>query len=451
MSIDHNLNGVTINGYQIVKQIGTGAYGLVYLAIDLSTGSRVAIKAVSKINSKKVSKPSELLSTKLVDLFSADPVLENLNTLNLKKLANCDIEKDIPPCPFLKEVCIHLRLHEHPNVISIHQILDFKYCIFIVMDYFDEGDLFVNIVDRQVYTNSISLIKTVFTQLVDVISYCHSRGVYHCDIKPENIMVAQHGALLTIGDFGLAVESEFINSNICIGSSYYMPPERLISVNHNLKSDVEYPASSGDLWSLTIILINLTCMRNPWMKASELDLTFKAYLEKPEILKEILPISEELYQILILCLIEDPFKRISLFELRDLVINCPKFTNEGPLSIPETPEEMIKYTQCLVPAYSTTSSIDSIKSVYFESPGESPSHSPVFSNMETLYKQRQLHNHNHQYQNEPSNVLAFLGGNHLVCQCDNNRMKDLKSNYSIMTNVSFNMNGTDFDQLQAGY
>lgn len=444
MTLDHNLYGVTINGYQIIKQIGTGAYGLVYLATDLSTGSQVAIKAVSKINSKKVSKPSELLSSKLIDIFTVDPVLEDLNTLNLKKLANCDIAKDIPPCPFLKEVCIHLRLHDHPNVITIHQILDFKYCIFIVMDYFSEGDLFVNIVDKQIYTQSIGLIKNVFTQLVDVISYCHSKGIYHCDIKPENIMVANNGALLTIGDFGLAVESEFINSNICIGSSYYMPPERLISVNHNLKSDVEYPANSGDLWSLTIILINLTCMRNPWMKASELDLTFKTYLETPQILKEILPISEELYQILIRCLIEDPFERITLFELRDLVINCPKFTNQGPLSAAETPEEMLKYTQCLVPAYSTNSSLDSLKSVYFESPGHSPSHSPVFSNLELLNRQK--------YSNEPPNVLAFLKGNNNQqhCQCDNNKMKDLKPNYSIMTNVSFNMNG-DLEQLQAGY
>ncbi|KAH3676116.1 hypothetical protein WICMUC_002413 [Wickerhamomyces mucosus] len=438
MSLDNNLNGVIINNYQIIKLIGTGAYGLVYLAKNLQTGEHIAIKAISKIINKKISKPSDLLSNKLLEFFNnGNSTINGLKSLDLVKLSNCNIDKDLPPCPFLKEVVIHLKLHQHPNIITIHQILDFNYCIFIIMDYYSEGDLFVNIVDKKIYQNSISLIKNCFIQLLDVISYCHSKGIFHCDIKPENIMVSSNGSKLIIGDFGLATQCEFINSKICVGSSYYMPPERLCQLNHNLSSSIEYPSNKGDLWSLSIILINLICIRNPWMKASEQDPTFNAFLQNPKILLKILPISNELYEILIKCLIENPFERISLFELRDLIINCNKFTKDGPLSKIDSLDQYMNLNQeCLIPDYNnSTNSLEKKKSKTL-----SIGNSPILNQI---------------YNNEPLNVLKFLSngkntGNmepmisiHHINHINN------YDNYSLMTNLSFNMN-MDLEQ-QVGY
>ncbi|ONH68607.1 Serine/threonine-protein kinase VHS1 [Cyberlindnera fabianii] len=324
-----SLIGSTINEYRIQKLIGSGAYGLVFLAENIYTHELVAIKSVGKrVQNQKTAKHSEQLTCDLETYFELRNYhLEDLRPLNLAKIR--DMES--LPCPFLKEVSLHLQVHDHPNILSIHTILDSPVAIFIIMDYFPESDLFVNIVDSQVYVSSSTLIKTVFIQLLDAVAYCHAHGIAHCDIKPENIMCADKGSRVVLGDFGLAVQTQYIQAKTCIGSSYYMPPERLTQLNHNLHS-TQYPAAKGDIWSLAIILINLCCTRNPWTKACDQDATYRAFKDDPHVLTDILNISDELFSILRSCLVEEPSKRITLFELRERVLKCRSFTRTGPLS-----------------------------------------------------------------------------------------------------------------------
>lgn len=90
------------------------------------------------------------------------------------------------------------------------------------------------------------------------------------------------------------------------------------------------------MWSLGIILVNLTCGRNPWKRASIEDSTFRAYLKNPKFLSSILPLSSELDSILRRIFECDPRKRIGIPELRELVLRCPRFTKRSPMS-PLTP------------------------------------------------------------------------------------------------------------------
>jgi len=73
-------------------------------------------------------------------------------------------------------------------------------------------------------------------------------------------------------------------------------------------------------------LINLTCGRNPWKKASIEDSTFTAFLRNSKFLKSILPLTEELDCILRRIFECDPAKRITIPELRSMIIRCPAFT-----------------------------------------------------------------------------------------------------------------------------
>ena len=82
--------------------------------------------------------------------------------------------------------------------------------------------------------------------------------------------------------------------------------------------------------------MNLTCGRNPWKKASVEDPTFRAYLKNPEFLGSILPLSGELGAILRRIFECDPRRRISIAELRELVVRCPTFTKH-PTAAPPTP------------------------------------------------------------------------------------------------------------------
>lgn len=81
------------------------------------------------------------------------------------------------------------------------------------------------------------------------------------------------------------------------------------------------------------MLVNLTCGRNPWKRASLEDPTFRAYLKDPFFLKSILPLSTEIVCILSRVFERDPAQRISIPELRQLILECPRFT-ETPMPVP---------------------------------------------------------------------------------------------------------------------
>ena len=88
-----------------------------------------------------------------------------------------------------------------------------------------------------------------------------------------------------------------------------------------------------------MILVNLTCGRNPWKRASIEDATFRAYLRNSRFLSSILPLSPELDVILRRIFDCDPTKRISVEELRELVLRCPQFTTQSSILPPSPPCE----------------------------------------------------------------------------------------------------------------
>lgn len=87
-----------------------------------------------------------------------------------------------------------------------------------------------------------------------------------------------------------------------------------------------YVSAANDVWSLGVMLVNLTCGRNPWKRASMEDSTFREYLKDPFFLKSILPLSTEMVCILSRVFERDPAKRITIPELRQLILGCPRFT-----------------------------------------------------------------------------------------------------------------------------
>lgn len=82
----------------------------------------------------------------------------------------------------------------------------------------------------------------------------------------------------------------------------------------------------NDVWSLGVILVNLTCGRNPWKQASFQDSTYRAYARSREFLKTILPLSDELNDILGRIFNPRPEHRITLPELRNRILACSSFT-----------------------------------------------------------------------------------------------------------------------------
>ena len=98
-----------------------------------------------------------------------------------------------------------------------------------------------------------------------------------------------------------------------------------------------YASAPNDIWSLGVVLVNLTCGRNPWKRASMEDSTFRAYVRDRNFLKTILPISDSLNCILQRIFEVDPRRRISLEELRDAIQHCPAFSQSTATGLPPSP------------------------------------------------------------------------------------------------------------------
>lgn len=95
-----------------------------------------------------------------------------------------------------------------------------------------------------------------------------------------------------------------------------------------------FDSAANDVWSLGVILINLVFGRNPWKQACPRDETFSAFVLNSDFLQTILPMSDELNDIIksVFCL--NPRKRLSLPEFARRVQGCTSFTTAGEGSSP---------------------------------------------------------------------------------------------------------------------
>lgn len=100
---------------------------------------------------------------------------------------------------------------------------------------------------------------------------------------------------------------------------------------------ISYYTRQNDIWALGVILVNLTCGRNPWRQASGDDDTFVAFVHDPDFLQNILPISASCNEILKRIFSLNPQRRISLPDLRQAIqsVTCFTMSNEELRRAPE--------------------------------------------------------------------------------------------------------------------
>lgn len=215
----------------------------------------------------------------------------------------------------------------------MYAVFESPECTYVVLEYCSEGDLFTNITEKGHYIFNDGMAQHIFLQLLDAVEHCHLQGIYHRDLKPENVLVTRQGREVKLADFGLATREE-ITSDFGCGSTFYMSPE---CQQTSPKPFSAYHAAPNDIWALGVILVNLTCGRNPWKKAASDDSTFRAYYNDPAFLKSILPITDEFYWILRRIFDLDPLNRVRIPELRALIQTCPQFTKTSITALPPQP------------------------------------------------------------------------------------------------------------------
>jgi serine/threonine-protein kinase len=229
--------------YQIEKELGKGAMGVVYLGKDPKIGREVAIKTMN-----------------LSEEFEAE-------------------ELDEVKARFFREAETAGRLN-HPNIVTMYDAGEEHDLAYIAMEFLKGKDLMP-------YTKRDNLLPlpkvlSIVARVADALAYAHSLHVVHRDIKPANIMYDLASDTVKVTDFGIAriTDSSKTKTGMVLGTPSYMSPEQLAGNKIDGQSD---------LFSLGVSLYQMTCGKLPFEGDSLAQLMFRIAAEPPADILSISP------------------------------------------------------------------------------------------------------------------------------------------------------------------
>lgn len=225
-----------IGPYPIVKSLGKGGMGEVYLARDANCERNLALKRIR-------------------------PELKDNKTIRSR---------------FLREAKVASGL-SHPAIIPIFSIQTTGSDIYYTMPYV-EGETLRQILrtaretGKEPIGQSIFALARIFLQICEALAYTHSKGVLHRDVKPENILVGKYGEVMII-DWGIAdfigqddplpeknwQSTDLTRPGKITGTLAYMAPERLTG---------HASSAQTDLYALGVILYQMLTLQLPFQRKS---------------------------------------------------------------------------------------------------------------------------------------------------------------------------------------
>ncbi len=258
--------GECFNHYEIIRQLGAGGMGEVYLAEDTKLNRRVALK---------------LLPTSL----SSD---QNANRRLLREARAA-------------------AMLDHPHICQIHEIAESKDCNFIVMQYV-KGETLLERLKREKLP--LPEVLNIAVQIADALAEAHAHNIIHRDIKPANIIINEKGQAKVL-DFGLAkftagnakakseAAAELLSkSGAVMGTVPFMSPEQVRGKRLDARTDI---------FSFGSMLYEMLCGQSPFARETDAE-TISAILRdepffgeipdelKPIVRKSLIKNADERYQ-----------------------------------------------------------------------------------------------------------------------------------------------------------
>jgi len=229
MGGDNTVEKPMLGRYQVERELGKGAMGVVYLGKDPKIGRMVAIKTMAL---SQEFEPDELKEVK---------------------------ER------FFREAETAGRL-QHPNIVSIYDAGEEHDLAYIAMEFIKGYDLV-----RHTKPNALLEVPEVIkiiADAADALDYAHGNGVVHRDIKPANMMLLTDTRVIKVTDFGIAriTDSSKTKTGMVLGTPSYMSPEQLSGKKVDGRSD---------LFSLGVTLYQLLTGALPFQADSMATLMFK--------------------------------------------------------------------------------------------------------------------------------------------------------------------------------
>jgi len=196
-AVAHMRPGLELAGYSLQRQIGEGAFGVVFACTEKKSGKRCAIKQLPRTYDEQTSE-------------------------ELRDGADAMREAKI------------MGLLDHPNLCQLLDVVVDSQNILFVFELIDGIELYELIVANQRLTDDE--MKLIFRQVLCGVQYMHALSIVHRDLKPENILisgaildedgeyvVSEKHILVKIIDFGLS--KQVSSENSCVGTPIYMAPE----------------------------------------------------------------------------------------------------------------------------------------------------------------------------------------------------------------------------------
>jgi serine/threonine-protein kinase len=321
-----------IKQYEVLRKIGSGGSGVVFLANDTLLQRPVVLKLLKRGTQTE----------------------EQMRTTQLREARLAAVI-------------------DHPNVCSIYEVGEADGEAYIVMQYIPGKSLDKVIAEGPA---NAQLVLSSGMQIADGLAAAHGLGIFHRDLKPANVMLTD-GGLIKILDFGLARQLKRENLDFdpslaaqpvqpaMVGATYtarggtiaYMAPEQFVTGQSSVQSDI---------FAVGLILYEMASGRHPFHRpdAQELQSIRAIQFAEPPPLREIVPeIAVELESVILRCLAKQPSERYgSAAELREglktivksLQLDDVVMPGQGATNMPaqqrldmETPEEEKRTTGIL--------------------------------------------------------------------------------------------------------
>lgn len=249
--------------FNVGEHLGTGKFGVVFKAVEIRTNQTVALKVMKK---------KELQEAGIVSFLKREV-----------------------------EIQAHLC---HPNIVRLYGYFHDEDEICLVLEYAGENDLHSILCYHQTFTEEET--AHYILEIAEALKYMHGLGVFHRDIKLENIMVHQDGTL-KIADFGWAVYDPRPRRGTFCGTLDYLPPEMIQYQPHN---------QSVDVWAVGILCYELLTGRPPFENAEnpkDVDAAYQRILNAEVVYPEHISHGARSFIGKLLC--KDPSQRIPIHEI----------------------------------------------------------------------------------------------------------------------------------------
>ncbi len=252
-------------GYRVVREIGHGAMGIVFEALQLGLGRRVAVKLLP---------PNLALRERTVRRFLREAEA-------MGKLA-------------------------HPGIVDVFEVGSLQDLHFFSMKFVEGPPL-----DRVLRAGPLAIddVLELGTQVAGALAHAHARGVLHRDVKPANLL--RDGERVVLTDFGLArpIDSadggSMTESGDLVGTPLYMAPEQI-------SGDAEKVDGRADIWGLGVTLYELLTGRTPFTGPNAQGILHAILQRDPALIRRLRDdVPRDLEAVLLRCLEKDPGRRYS--------------------------------------------------------------------------------------------------------------------------------------------